>query len=396
MQMQHPELRSDSINILESLRVITTYKKMILIATSVAALAALILSLCLPKYYSATAKILPSQQNQNLLSAITGQMGGANLASGLLGGGSTSDLFAEMLKSDDISDAIVTRFKLMEVYNKELRQDAYVKLMKNVSIQAGKEGIIAITVDDRQPRRAAEIANALVDEVDKLSTKVNMAQAGQSRLFLEKRLARARADLADAEEKLKTFQAHNKTLNVPDQTKATIDGIAQLMAQLASQEVQLASLQRHLTDWNPEVKNSKASIANLKAQIARLEGVGGGAIPSVGSIPLLGQEYVRLMREFKTQESIVGLLVNQYEMAKLSEANNVSPLQVIQSARAPERKSRPKRAQLVVVIATASFFLSIIAAFVLEHFAIMPAQQQEHWRDLWADLKAFTAKRKAE
>jgi len=395
--MLQPESSDDSINVLESLGVITKYKKMILMVTCAAALAALLFSLSLTKYYSATAKILPNQQNQSLLSAVSGQMGGGmSLAGGLLGGAGTSDLFAEMLKSDDIADAVVARFKLMEVYGKELRQDAYRELSKKVSIQTGKEGIISITVDDREPRRAAEMANALVEEVDRLSAKVNMAQAGQSREFLENRLTKAKADLADAEEKLKGFQARNKALNVPEQARTAIEGVAHLMAQLAAQEVQLATLRSHFTDWNPEVKNAKASIANLKVQIARLEGQGGGAVPSLGSVPPLGQEYVRLMREFKTQESIVGLLVNQYEMAKLSEANNVSTLQVIQAARVPERKSKPKRAQLVVVVACAGFLLSVIAAFVRERFAAMPAEEREKWRGLWAGDKISPATQKGE
>lgn len=395
--MRQPESSDDSINVLESLGVITKYKKMILMVTCAAALAALLFSLSLTKYYSATAKILPNQQNQSLLSAVSGQVGGGmSLAGGLLGGAGTSDLFAEMLKSDDIADAVVARFKLMEVYGKELRQDAYRELSKKVSIQTGKEGIISITVDDREPRRAAEMANALVEEVDRLSAKVNMAQAGQSREFLENRLTKAKADLADAEERLKGFQARNKALNVPEQARTAIEGVAHLMAQLAAQEVQLATLRSHFTDWNPEVKNAKASIANLKVQIARLEGQGGGAVPSVGSVPPLGQEYVRLMREFKTQESIVGLLVNQYEMAKLSEANNVSTLQVIQAARVPERKSKPKRAQLVVVVACAGFLLSVIAAFVRERFAAMPAEEREKWRGLWAGDKISPATQKGE
>lgn len=396
MQMRQPESNEDSINVVESLSVIARYKKMILLVTCAAGLTALIFSLCLTKYYSATAKILPNQQNQNLLSAVTGQMagGGMSLAGGLLGGSSNSDLFAELLKSDDIKDAIVTRFKLMEVYQQELRQDTYRELMKNVSIQTGKEGIISITVQDKVPQRAAEMANALVAEVDKLSAKVNMAQAGQSRVFLENRLSQAKADLAAAEEKLKAFQGQNKALNVPEQARVALEGVAQLMAQLASQEVQLATLRKQFTDWTPEVKNAKAGIANLQQQIARLEGQGGGgSVPSVGSIPPLGQQYVRLMREFKTQENIVGLLVNQHELAKLSEANNVSTLQVVQAARTPERKSKPQRAQLVVLVACAGFLLSVIAAFVRERFAVMPAEQSEKWRKLWSDLNPCSGTR---
>lgn len=388
--MQHQDRNDDSINILESLRIIASYRKMIIGATCAVGLLSLIYSLTLPNIYSATAKILPTQQNQNVMSTIMGQMGAlANFAGGMLGSGSNSDLYVEMLKSDDIIDAIVTRFKLTEVYKKKLRQDAYKELMKNVSIRTGKEGVVSITVDDKDPQRAADLANALVEELDKLSAKVNMAQAGQSRAFLENRLAKAKQDLAEAEDKLKDFQLKNKALNVPDQAKVTIEGVSQLMAQQASLEVQLATLQRQFTDSSQEVKNVKASITNIKKQIAQLEGGTGGSIPSIGFLPTLGQEYVRRMRDFKSQEAIVGLLVNQHEMAKLSEANNISSIQVVQHARVPERKSKPKRSQIVAVVVFATFSLSIIASFVLAGFKRLPEEEQGQWCAVLKQMVSF-------
>lgn len=141
-----------------------------------------------------------------------------------------------------------------------------------------------------------------MEELSKLTVKLNIIGAGQNRGYLEDRLAKGKVDLARAEESLKTFQSRNKAIDVPSQAQAAILGVAQLKAQLAVQEVQLAAMRSRFTDTTQDVIDMKATIANIRAQIAQVEGKDrGSSIPSMGSIPELGQEYVRLMREFKVQ-----------------------------------------------------------------------------------------------
>ncbi len=122
---------------------------------------------------------------------------------------------------------------------------------------------------------------------------------------------------------------------------------------------------------------------SLKAQIAKLEGEGGdSSIPTVGSIPSIEQEYVRLMREFKMQESLVEILTKQYEMAKLSELKDVSPFQVIQKAAVPEKKSKPARRNIVLTTILGSLLLSIFLVFIKEYIALMPTENRQRWKEL--------------
>jgi capsule polysaccharide export protein KpsE/RkpR len=341
-------------------------------------------SFFLPSVYSSTAKIIPPQQDGGLISALIGQVGGGlgSLAGDVVGKGSKTDMYVEILKSEAVMDPIIDRFQLMQLYKQDYRQFTYLQLEKNSNIAAGKKsGIISITVDDLDPKRASAMANAYVEELNKLLLRLNVTGSGQNRLFLDERLAGAKGDLAKAEEVLKVFQLKNKALSLEKQAGASIEGIAQLKAQLALQEVQLATFRRQLTDSTPEVKNARASIANLTGQIARLEGAGtGGAIPGVGSMPAIGQEYVRVMREFKTQEVLVELLTKQREVAKLSEANNVAVLQVVQNAKAPDRKSRPSKRKLVMLVTLSALFLSSAFAFLLEGAERMSAEEKERWR----------------
>ncbi len=374
----------EEINLLELLLVVVKRKRMILLFTTAVALLSVIYSLLLQNIYTSKALIYPSQDDKGLASAMMAQLGGrASLAGGSLGGKTVEDLYVTMLTSEAVKDPVIDKLGLMKRFEKEYRVDLYRMLDASVETSVGKkDGVITISASDRDPRWAAALADSYVRELGNLAIRLNITGAGQNRLFLEHRLSSAKADLSRAEDAMKVFQSKNKALDVPEQAKATIGGVAQLQAQLALQEVQLATLRRQFTDNSQEVKNARTSIENLKAQIERMEGEGGGSLPYIGSVPDLGREYIRLMREFKIQESIVELLTKQYELAKINETKDVTPFQVIQSAKVPEKKSKPKRSLIVIFATFTAFFLSVFYAFVREYADKMPEEDKGRWRQI--------------
>lgn len=376
----------DEINLLDLLLVLAKNWKMIIGVPFVVVVITAIFTLFMPNIYTAKTMILPGDDNSGgMMSAMMGQLGGlAALAGGSLGGASKADLYITMMNSEMIEGPIVDRFKLMKLYHAKFRATAYKTLDASSTISAGKkDGVITIAVDNEDPKLAAAIANAYVEELGKLAAKLSMTGAGNSRVFLEERLTKAKVDLAAAEDTLKSFQTRNKAVAVTDQAQATLQGVALLRAQLVAQEVQLATLRQIFTDNSQEVKSTKATIANLRGQITRMEGSGSeGSMPGVGAMPKLGQEYMRLMREFKIQETLVELLTKQYEMTKLNEAKDVVPFQVLQSARVPELKSKPKRSLIVIMSAFASGFLMVLVAFVREFSAKMNDEDRSRWREL--------------
>ena len=386
---QLPDTSYQSPSLIDYLQVIARRRRMIFFVTLGAAVISVVYSLILPNIYAAKTLILPAQEDKGLANAMMAQLGGlASLAGASLGGANTTDLYVSMLRSEAIKDPIIERFKLKNIYKNKYLSDTYKTLDTNAVISAGKkDGIITITVNDKDPKRAADMANAYAEELGKLTVRLNIAGAGKNRSFLEERLSGAKADLARAEEALKVFQSKNKAVQVTAQAEAAIKGIAEMRAQLAAQEVQLATARRQLTESSQEVKNLVTSVNNLRSQIARLEGSGGSnSIPSVGSVPAIGQEYVRLMREFKIQESLVELLTKQYEMARFSESKDVSPFQVLQNAKVPERKSKPARARMVIMATFSALFFSLIMAFVMDNFSRMPEENRERWKSLRAGL----------
>lgn len=380
----------DEINLLDYLLVLVRHKKRIFVTGATAFVLGCVITLLMPNVYTATARIMPPPDQDSTLSSLLGGMGGLASLAGVSLGQNSGDLYVGMLQSRTVSDALIDRFELMKVYDEDYRVKAYDKLADHVSISVDKDsGIISVGVEDEDPQRAAAMANEYVADLQRLNLKLSMSSAGKERAFLENRLKLVKRDLAQAEDRLKDFKEKHQAISIDDQATAIIDAIAQLKAQLSSQEVQLGVLRSYQTERNPEVGTLKEGIAQLKDQIRRLEQspagkkVSGDIFIPTSEVPDLGIQYARLMRDFKVQETLFELLTKQYEISKINEARNTSTIQVLDHATVPDKKSKPKRALIVLLITFSAGFLAVISAFVGDYLTKMPEED----RDRWAEIK---------
>lgn len=375
----HEKIEEQEISLLELLQVLVKRKMVIVKICSLAVVASVAYSLTLPNIYTATAKILPPQkENAGGLSALLGQAGAlAGLASGGLGGG--NDLYVGILKSRSVADAVIQRPELAQGFKGKTLEAARKAVSASIKVQAGNDGIISVTADDTDPKRSALLANAFIDEMSKTTIRLNLSKAGTERTFLEKRLDLVKRDLVKAEEDLKSFSQRNKIVQVDSQAKASIEGVARLKAELATKEVQLSVLKSKQTDESPEVKAVETGIQRLKYELRALSGGNGGdgAIPAIGTVPAVGLDYARKLRELKTQEAIFEQLTKQYEVAKINEAKDSSSIQILDEAVAPTKKSKPSRSLIVIMTTMVSFFFSVFCVFLLEYFSKMPEDDKK-------------------
>jgi capsule polysaccharide export protein KpsE/RkpR len=262
--------QDDEISLLDILIVLAKHKKLILGLPLLAAVIAAGITLLMPNWYTATAKLLPPQQSQSNAMAILGQLGvlsgGASTALGIK---NPSDLFVAMLKSRTVADSIIERFKLKEIYDEEYLQDTRKALSRNVDITAGRDGVITLEVDDKSPQRAADMANAYVEELEKLTRKLAVGGAGQRRLFFERQLKQAKDDLTQAETELTKFQVEKKILNPQGQSSLAITAAAGLQAQMAAKQVRIAALKSFATQENPDLLRAQEELAGLRRTIRR-------------------------------------------------------------------------------------------------------------------------------
>ena len=393
---QAPE---DEINLLELLRVIVRNLPLIVKITTAAVVLSVLYSLTLKNVYTAKATLLPPQKDSGGggAAALLASMGGglAGLAGGL-GGGST-DLYLGLLKSRTVTDSVIKRLDLQAEFKSKDVDSARADLQGLVKFQAGKDGIITITADYKDPAKAALLANTYIDELQKKSQQLNLTKASTERSFLEKRLVVVKQDLKAAEEEMKSFQEKNKTIKADSQAAVAIEGIARLRAEMVSKEVQLAALRNSMTDESTEVRTLLAGLNKLKSQLNAMSGSGGGGgvIPSVGNAPSIGVQYIRYLRELKTQEALFEQLTKQFELAKINEARDSSSIQVLDEAVPPLRKSKPKRSLIVILSAVTAFFCSVFLVFIKEYLAKLSPEDSAMVAEMKSTIKGMLPLRRS-
>lgn len=386
----------EGISLLDLAIVVAKHKRLVLALPLVAAVLAIIASGLMTPIYTATTKILPPQQSQSTASALLAQLGGiAGLAGGTGGFKNPNDIYVGMLKSRTVADALVQRFDLKSVYEQQLLTSARTILAGQSDISAGKDGIISIEVDDRDPKRAAEIANGYVDELFKLTKTLAVTESSQRRLFFERQLSQAKDNLAKAESAAKAAIDRGGVVKVDDQGRAMVETTARLRAQISVKEVQISAMRSFAAEGNPELQKAQLELEALKRETAKFEGTDGGPRAKEAASSNKGIDNLSLLRDMKYYETIYELLAKQYEVAKIEEAKDSSIIQVMDKAIVPERKSKPGRTKIVLFATAAALFAAILWAFFAESLTAArldprkASRLQELWRNLaWRSTRA--------
>jgi uncharacterized protein involved in exopolysaccharide biosynthesis len=334
----------------------------------------------LPKRYQATTRLMPPDFNSasDMISALPSLLGSGGdqtslgsvtgLANRLLGLNSPGDLMIGVLHSRTIEDDLVRRFDLMKLYSAHYPEDARKRLESNTDAESDpKTGVISISVEDKDPRRAAAIAQAYAQELNQVLAQVNSSAAHREREFIEQRLTEVKKELDASAKDFSVFASQNSAIDIPEQTKAMVTAAADLQAQLVAAQSMLRGLQQIYTNNNARVRQAQAQVTELQRQMNKLAGKGlnasdGAALsgdelyPSIRQLPLLGVQYLNLYRRSKIDEAVYELLSSQYEMAKMEEARDVPSVQILDPAVVPQKKSSPHRLW-IMLLGMCSFFL---------------------------------------
>jgi uncharacterized protein involved in exopolysaccharide biosynthesis len=303
---------------------------------------------------------------------LAGQLSGMNSAMGgvagsMLGMKNVNDMYVSMLKSRSVEDAVIQRYELQAEYKKKYLGDTRKALEKHANIDGStKDGLIRLNFDDRNPNRAAEIANGYVDQFRNLSQHLAITEASQRRVVFENQLEKTKTDLENADEALKRTQLSTGMVQVDGQARAMIDSAAHLRAQIVAKEVQIQAMRSYAGDENPALTEAQTELEGLRAQFNKMVGATGGSADDVflpkGQVPEAGLEYVRRLRDVKYYEAIFDVLAKQLELAKLDEAREGAFIQIVDPAVPPEQKSFPKRGMLAITGLAGGFTFGIMLA----------------------------------
>ncbi len=348
--------KNEELDFLDLMQVIANNLRLLVLGPLIVGILALSISFSIAPTFTATTRFLPPQQQQSAAATMLQSLG---VLGGLTGAATglknPNDQFISLLKSRAVGDALVDRFKLMERYEKDYRQDTLKALEDNSSIGSGKDNIIKVEFEDTDPKIAAEVANAYVEELEKLLGRLAVTEAQQRRVFFEQQLASTKDALIKAEQNLAASGVSASALNVSPQT--ALEGPARLRAQVTAQEIRIAAMRSYLTDTAPEFRQALAELGALRAQLTKAE----REQPSTGRE---GDAYIAKFREFKYQETLFELFAKQFEIARIDESREGAVIQVVDIAIAPEKKSGPRKGLIAIAATLATGFVLLLFVFV--------------------------------
>lgn len=357
----------DEISLVEIVIALKRRARLILVAPLLVGVLSFAVTYLITPTFTASAQLLPPQQQQSGAAALLGSLSG--LAGGMAGAAAglknPSDQWVALLKSRTVADALIKRFNLKEYYEKEFYFETRKNLEDNSKITAGKDSLIDIEVVDKDPKLAAEIANAYIEELQSLSKTLAVSEASQRRVYFEGQLKEAKDNLIKAETALRNSGVSASALKTSPEV--ALGGIAELKARITAAEVNLNVLRDSMTANSPTVKQATAELGSLRQQLRNAED---SDVQAQGA----GAAYVQKYRDFKYYETLFEMMAKQYELAKADEAKDGALIQVVDPAQVPEWKSAPKRALIAVIATILTLLLTILYVLIEPGLARLRAQ----------------------
>ena len=345
----------DEISLLDLLQVVVDNLRLLILGPLVVGLAALGIAFAIAPTFTATTRFMPPQQQASGAASLLAGLGAlGGLAGAATGIKNPADQYVAFMKSETVGNALIDRFKLMQRYEAELKTDARRTLDSAARISSGKDGLITVEVDDKEPAFAATLANAHVEELGKLLNRLAVTEAQQRRAFFEKQLTSAKDNLVKADIALKASGVNSSALK--SSPAAAVEGLARLKASITAQEIKLASMRGYLSESAPDFKQAQTELAAMQSQMARTE----KPEPATQG----DADYVARYRDYKYYETLFELFAKQFELAKVDEAREGAVIQVVDIAQPPERKSKPKKALIALITTLATGFALLLFVFI--------------------------------
>lgn len=218
---------------------------------------------------------------------------------------------------------------------------------------AYKIGVKAIT-----PTKASNMANYIVEKLNKRIIELNIRKAYETRVFLGNRVDSVQKQLIESEVRLKEYQKYSGLFQPEDQLKSIITSYSQLEAAIFIKEIELSILKRSYKVESPLLLQKENELESYRDRLNKLKQKGEprSFIISYDSIPENVLIYTRLLRDIEIQTSILKFILPLYEQSKLDEQKSIPVIQIIDYAIPPVSKSFPPRVIISFLLGLGFFF----------------------------------------
>ena len=383
--------RRNEVNLLDYWRVIRKHAKSIIAIVVITSIAAVIISLLLPKQYRAKAVIIPvSSQDNGGMAGMASQFSGLASVAGLnMLGGLTDDTAKIMaiLRSRTLTENVIKSKNLMPVLFKDdwdssrgtwkssdpldqPNMEMGVRALKQqVGVMEDNKGqTIEITAMFKDPELPARVVNAYLEELQKFINANAFTTAKRNRIFIEGQLQENKRGFLEAGKEINEFYKQNSISSVEANIDVNIENvIGQVEMGQGAEPLKYANLDVQ------SIKQLGSDIGNLVTQKADLD----EKIRTARIVEDVPQQvyltYLMMRRELLAK--INALLTSQFEMAKIEESKEELSFQIIDKAVVPFKKYKPKRAQICVISFFGALFFAVFLAFFREYLRKLKAEQ---------------------
>ena len=333
-------------------------RRAILLLVASATIVTAAIAFLLPPWYRAETELLPPSEEESGMSLSSLLRGMAVPGIKIPTQVTPADVFLAILESRRIGTQMVERFDLKTLYKRKYMEDALKELKRHSQFELTQAGTVKISVEDRDRRRASDMASAYVEFLDRFNREVRITKGRRTRMFIEGRLVETKAELASSERRLTEYQSRHKAVALTPEMSSAIEQAANLFARRTALNVRLGVVQSYSAGSDDELQ-IRQELEQLDRQLRQL--------------PETGIQLARLVRDVKAFEQVFVLLTAQYEDARIAEARDVVTVEVLDVAQPPEKKSRPQRSLMILAAMVLSLAIGIVYAITREPKEARPA-----------------------
>lgn len=394
MKENEPAVR---LNLYDLLILMVRWRYLLIVNFILVVTVAVIVALTLPVWYSARTTILPpSGGSGGMPSFLPKDLVGVATSFGL--DVPTDEIYQTVLSSRTLKERIIDRFNLREVYEMDeevFPEDVVEAFESHMTVETRKDQAISITVEDRSPKLAADMANACVEELDRLYSDITSETARKNRTFIGRRLQRVNDSLAILQDSLMAFQQESNAISLPDQVMAIIKASSDIKAEQLATEVELEVLRNSFGSDHPLVNQLQTTCNQLQDKYYEMiSGAEGGLLIDMQDLPEISRRYADIVRQVRIQNALIEYIYPQYENARIQEERETANVQILDKAREPNKKSRPSRRLIVMIAAVASILATLVLVLVFEYWRLLPDKNIEDWEKVQRIKRALWGKRK--
>lgn len=369
-------------NLLEVIQALYRQRRVILNVCLVALVASVSISLLLDNYYEAKTVFYPTSPrlaNPELLFGYTGQV------TDYFGSDRDLDRLAEIARSREVEDFLIERFDLYTHYGIDSTSKRGIhklrkRLRKLYTVQKNKNDAIELTVEDRDPQVAADMANAARQKIDEIAQRLTKESQLKLLNAFENNLKRKQVELERLADSLRRVQAFYNIYDVGTQS-------AQIAGQLSLADLEVIRYRARLEvlESDPNVPRDTLAFirANLKAyeqQRQQLRAAGGNT--EVLTVDRLNEAVPRIAilqdMHYQARKQLTYDL-ERYNQILATYSTDIPALLVIEAAEPPPVKSRPVRSLIVLASLLGTFLFTSLAVLVAD------AYRGVRWRSLLTD-----------